>query len=105
MGCSKSEQSNSLNNNYEDIYTIDDEITDGTYCAEVEYYNPNTGTNSTYNLDVEVENGELVKIYWSNGGWLDESHFTPQDITDGDCSFTDDRGYEYEVTLKDEGGC
>ena len=36
---------------------------DGTYCAEVEYYNPNTGTRSTYDLDVEVENGDLSSKY------------------------------------------
>jgi major membrane immunogen (membrane-anchored lipoprotein) len=39
--------------NYED-YPIEGQteegFEDGTYCAEVEYYNPNTGTNSTYTL-------------------------------------------------------
>src|ERR1044072_2494242 len=44
------------------------EYQDGTYCAEVEYYYSKTGTNSTYTLNVDIENGELVKIYWPNGG-------------------------------------
>lgn len=73
---------------------------DGTYCAEVEYYNPNTGTRSTYSLNVEVENNELTLIHWPNGGWLDDSHFTPVELDEsGYCSFTSDRGYEYEVQI------
>lgn len=74
-------------------------IEDGVHSAEVEVYNPNTGHTGTYTLDVEVENGELVKIYWDNGGWLDESHFTATDISNGTASFTDDEGREYEVTI------
>jgi len=81
------------------------EYTDGTWCADVEYYNPNTGTRHTYNLDVEVQDGELVEISWPNGGWLDESHFTAEDITSGECSFTSDKGYEYTITLTSKGSC
>ncbi|ESU24359.1 hypothetical protein FEDK69T_08050 [Flavobacterium enshiense DK69] len=73
---------------------------DNTYCAEVEYYNPNTGTRSTYTLNVEVENNELTVIHWPNGGWLDEDHFSPEELdSDGSCSFTSDRGYEYTVQI------
>ena len=72
---------------------------DGTYDATIRVYNPNTGHNATYTLEVEVENEELIKIYWNNGGWLDDSHFSPADISDGTASFTDDRGYEYSVEL------
>ncbi len=78
---------------------------DGTYCAEVEYYNPSTGTRNTYDLDVEVENGELIEIHWPNGGWLDETHFNSEDISSGECEFTSDRGYRFTVTLGDFGGC
>lgn len=85
-------------------YVPEDEITDGTYCAEVEYYNPNTGTRSTYELDVEVEDGYLIQINWPNGGWLDETHFTSEDITSGECGFTSDRGYRYTVVLGEKGG-
>lgn len=94
--------------NYEDsdeISTTTDEdgnevYPDGTYCAEVDYYNPNTGTNSTYTLNVEVENNELTVIHWPNGGWLDESHFTPEELdSSGSCSFTSDQGYEYTVQI------
>lgn len=90
--------------------SVDDEsgtqlYKDGTWCADVEYYNPNTGTRHTYTLNVEVANGELTEIEWPNGGWLDESHFTAEDITSGECSFDSDKGNTYTVTLEYKGGC
>ncbi len=78
---------------------------DGTYCANVEYYNYNTSTRNDYSLDVEVAGGDLVQINWPNGGWLDETHFSSEDISSGDCSFTSDKGVRYTVTLGDFGGC
>ena len=77
------------------------EYSDGTYRAEIDYYNSETGTSSTYTLDIEVENGELTTIHWPNDGWLDESHFSPPDISDGTASFESDSGYEYEVRILD----
>lgn len=74
---------------------------DGTYSAEIEYYNPETGTSSTYTLDVEIKDNELTVIHWPNGGWLDDSHFSPPDISSGYASFTNDEGYEYEVRVLD----
>jgi hypothetical protein len=73
---------------------------DDTYCAEVEYYNPNTGTRSTYTLTVEVQSNEIVEINFPNGGWLDNDHFSGADLEeDGTASFTSDRGYQYEITI------
>ena len=77
---------------------------DGTYCAEVEYYNSNTGTRRSYDLDVEVQNGDLVQIDWPNGGWLDSTHFSPESISSGEVSFRSDKGYRYTVTLGSFGG-
>ena len=77
----------------------------GKHCAKVEYYNPRTGTRSTYTLPVEVQNNKLVKIYWNNGGWLDDSHFTPPRIKKGKASFTTDKGYKYKVTILKKGKC
>jgi hypothetical protein len=82
-----------------------EEYQDGEYCAEVNYYNSDTGKNATYTLPVAVENGELVKLQWSNGGWLDNSHFTAPNITDGTASFEDDRGRQFEVKLLEQGTC
>ena len=78
---------------------------DGKYCAEIEYNNPKTGEQTTYTLPVEVEKGRLIKIEFSNGGWLDDSHFSPPDITDGIASFKDDRRRAYEVTLINDENC
>lgn len=73
---------------------------DGTYCADVTYYNPNTGTRNTYTLNIEVENNEVARINWGNGGWLDGSHFNPEELDSyGYCSFTSDKGYKYEVQI------
>lgn len=89
-----------LNNELEEYYSYDDGFESGDYCAEVDYYNPNTGTSSTYTLNVEVEDNVLVTVHWPNGGWLDETHYLPADLDeDGYCSFESDKGYEYEVRL------
>lgn len=103
LSCSSSVSSDTDSQNESDTES-EEEYSDGAWCADVEYYNPNTGTRNTYTLDVEVENGELTQINWPNGGWLDESHFVAEDISDGECSFTSDKGYEYTVTLTSKGG-
>ncbi|MFZ9587210.1 MAG: hypothetical protein ACO29U_06380 [Crocinitomicaceae bacterium] len=73
---------------------------DGTYCADVTYHNPNTGTEHTYTLEVEVYNNEVTQINWSNGGWLDEDHFSAEQLdSNGSCSFTSDKGYEYTIQI------
>jgi len=73
--------------------------TDGEYLAEISYYNPKTRTQSEYTLNIEIEDDKLVKIYWSNGGWLDDSHFIPSDISTGKAEFRSDRNYRYEISL------
>lgn len=103
LGCNNKDNNEFSYDAYESY--LDDDYSDGKYCAEVEYYNPSTGTRSTYYLNVEVEDGELTIIYWPNGGWLDNSHFTPEDITSGECEFTSDKGYRYTITLIDLGKC
>lgn len=90
--------------NYE-FTGVSSEILDGDYCAEIEYYNPDTGTNSTYTLPIEVSDGYLTRIKWSNGGWLDNSHFTEPEFDGDTTSFTDDRGNDYTVTIISDGSC
>jgi len=91
-------------NNDVDEFPIEGQTAEGfedaTYCAEVDYYNPNTGKSSEYTLEVDVESNEVTTIYWGNGGWLDEDHFTPELLDEqGECSFSSDRGYEYTVQI------
>ena len=78
---------------------------DGTYCAEVEYINPDKGTESTYTLPVEVEDDRLIRINFPNGGWLDDTHFEPEYIEDGKAKFKSYEGTEYKITLKHDGDC
>ena len=94
-------------NNNDDVelfHNATGDYPDGSYCADVEYYNPNTGTRNTYNLNVDVENGDLTVIHWPNGGWLDDTHFSPENISSGEISFNSDKGNRYTVILGDYGG-
>ncbi len=83
-----------------------DGFKDGKYCAEVTYYYNRTQKTAKYTLDVEIADNELIAIYWPNGGWLDDTHFTPPDISEGKASFTSDRGVDYNVRIIGrEGDC
>ena len=85
---------------YNEYYSEEDGYEDGTYCANVHYYNPNTGTNSDYTLEVEVSNNDLIQINFGNGGWLDGDHIEIQALDDnGHCVTYNDKGYEYEVQI------
>jgi hypothetical protein len=71
---------------------------DGTRSATVDYYNPTTGTSSTYTLDVEVEDGQVKQINFPNGGYLDDDHITPADIDDdGNAHVEGEDGKTYDV--------
>ena len=88
------------------IFAIDGQTEDGfesgDYCAEVTYYNPRTGTTNEYTLKVEVDDNEVQKIYFNNGGWLDDTHITPQELDDdGECTLTSDKGIEYSIKIID----
>lgn len=75
-------------------------IEDGTYSADVDYYNPDTGYSSNYTLDVEVQDGCVVVIDFPNGGYLDDSHIDPTELDkDGNCTVYDDKGREYEIHI------
>jgi hypothetical protein len=77
-----------------------DKYTDGTYCARVDYQNPRTGTHGIYQLNVDVENHEVVKIHFPNGGWLDEDHFIAEQLDEnGTCSFTSDKNCNYTIEI------
>ena len=73
---------------------------DGTYCANVDYYNSSNGTRRTYTLNVEVESNEVTKILFGNGGYLDNSHITPESLSNsGTCSITDDRSRTFDISI------
>ena len=73
---------------------------DGTYSATVDYYNPNTNYSATYTLDVEVEDGMVIRIYFPSGGWLDEDHIIPDYLDeDGSCTISSYEGNYYEIQI------
>jgi hypothetical protein len=87
------ENTNNKKNTYED----------GTFCADVIFHNPNTGTTNKYQLNVEVNNSYVEKVLWPNGGWLDDDHYSSERLDDdNECSITTDKGYEYEIKITGE---
>lgn len=53
-------------------------------------------------MSVDIEDGELVRIYFPKGGWLDDTHFSPVDISDGEASITTYDGKSFTVRLLDD---
>lgn len=85
----------------EEVIEKNNHYPNGTYCADVSYYNPINETEHTYILNVEVEDNQLTKINWNNDGWLDDSHFNSSDLNeDGYCSFTSNNGYKYKIQIR-----
>ena len=77
----------------------DSKYEDGTYCADVEYYNPNTGTQSDYQLEVEVEGGSVTQIDFPQG-YLDDTHFSNGgELDNGETEIDSDKGYTYTVKI------
>jgi hypothetical protein len=107
--CSYSEdkkpQSTISHNENNDEKESNESSYDGSYCAEIDYYNPSTGTHSTYTLPIEADIGEVSQINFPNGGHLDRDHFTGAVLDDdGDAEFTSDKGCKYKVhIIGDEG--
>jgi hypothetical protein len=84
------ESSNSSNCNFKD----------NRYSATVDYNNPETNFSNTYSLDVEVEDCQVVKIYFPKGGWLDEDHISPADIDDdGNATVEGEDGKAYKIHI------
>lgn len=78
---------------------VAEESNDDGGSGNVHYYNPNTGTNSDYTLDVEHDgNGDVERINFDHGGYIDNSHITNQEHNgDGTITVTTDKGVDYTV--------
>jgi len=75
-----------------------------TYCVDVDYYNPKTGTASSYRLDAIVDSEVLKRLTFPSGGYLDHTDF-------GDVLFKNDAavaaikgGKTYRVKILKKGG-
>jgi hypothetical protein len=72
----------------------------GSYCAAVAYSNPNTGTNSSYSLLVDVRDNQVICLHWPQGGVLDLDHFSPAQIfPDSTSKINSFEGKEYRVKI------
>ena len=96
-----SEEFSSESNTYDEVVNeAEESYSDNTYCADVEYYNPDTGFRNSYTLNVDVESNEVVKIHFSSG-WLDSSEFSSEALdSNGSCSITcyDGRQFDIQIT-------
>jgi hypothetical protein len=72
----------------------------GSYCADVTYLNPNTGTSSNYSLLVDVRDNRVICLHWPQGGVLDLDHFGPAQIfSDSTSKISSFEGKEYRVKI------
>lgn len=78
-------------------------IKDGSYTADIEYYNSTTGVNTLFVTKVHVSNGYLRDIKWPGGIWIHSEYFQPEKIKrDGTCTIQNiEEGYETKVTILD----
>lgn len=73
---------------------------DGTYSSTVDYYNPETGYSSTYTLDVDIRDCQVVQINFPNDGYLDDDHISYADIDDdGNASVNGEDGKTYQIQI------
>lgn len=70
----------------------------GSYCADVRYYNPNTGTDSEYRSKVEVDNNILTRVDFPNGHH-DQDEFGYQNIKNKGEAIYKVRGSQYIVKI------
>lgn len=100
---SEDEYSNQYKEEYESYDTYysepeeEDYFSDGTYTADVYYYNYNTGYGTNYTLDVEVYDNYIVTIYFPNGGYIDVNDFPEAELDEDGYSYIlsyDNKSYE-----------
>lgn len=75
----------------------------GIYCADVGRYNPKTGKESSYRLTVGVENNQVVRLNWPNGGSSDSDEFAPAPIRNNKAVFRTYAGIDFVVTILRKG--
>lgn len=72
----------------------------GIFCASVEYFYPKTESKSVYRLEVNIEDDKLTQIFWPNGGWLDDTHFTPPTVVNENIfNFKSKKGIQYKIKI------
>lgn len=68
-------------------------------CSEDGAYDATVTTDSgSYSVPVEVEDGEVAQVHWSNGG---DMTVYGAEISDGEASGTNSRGDSVSIELED----
>src|SRR5690554_486410 len=75
----------------------------GTFCADVDRYNPKTGKESSYRLTVGVEDNRVVRLDWPSGHSSGPEEFTPANIQRDKAVFKTFDGVNFVVTLLKKG--
>ncbi len=87
-------------NEESDYYSETQGYKSGSYCADVKYYNPNTGATKKYSLEIEVENDWIVKIKFGNANYLDRDDFRIVQLDRfGDCSLDCYNGCRFDIAI------
>lgn len=80
----------------DDPATSNDESNDQplAHFGSITLYAYNSSSGNTYTLDADVEDGEVLRLYFPKGGWVD---FDSSEIdSDGNGSGVDENGKEWE---------
>lgn len=75
----------------------------GTYCADVDYYNSNSGTQSHYTLTAKVTNGKLVQLNFPSGGHIDKVEFGYVAFDADSIAYAKYKSKTYKVKLLNKG--
>jgi hypothetical protein len=101
FGCGDSNKKKTSAKESEDREDTSWKLEDGDYCADVMYYNPRTGHKASYDLTVEIVNNTPTKIYFCNGGYLDD--FNSLELSENlQSSFTMDDGRQFDLDVSNQ---
>jgi len=89
-----SDNNNKSNNKYKD----------GIYCSSILYSNPKTAFSNRYDLNIEIKENRIIKIFFKNG-YIDEHHFIAPDLSNGNPLITTDEGKIFNIYGISEMSC
>jgi hypothetical protein len=77
---------------------------DGIYCSKILYSNSKTGFSNNYNLNIEIKENKIIKIFFKNG-YIDESHFSAPDLSNERAVITTYEGKIFNIYGISETAC
>jgi hypothetical protein len=77
---------------------------DGIYCSSILYSNPKTAFSNLYDLNIEIKENKIIKIFFKNG-YIDEHHFITPDLSNGNPLITTYEGKIFNIYGISEMSC